>query len=167
MCTDLKYCKYSKIRLAISCGCFSYFVHETLPLSTMPSLWVYFWLLVCYNNMQWIHQMKARAVWEAQKEWQRAKGWTLWHLFSNTSSMTLQEQQVFLNYGFTNIRPAFHQPGSRWWNSASSSYWNVSILCCSCCDNERLFSHSAAEFGFFSCIINGEEREQSHRAVFR
>ncbi|XP_052399895.1 C-Jun-amino-terminal kinase-interacting protein 1 [Carassius gibelio] len=26
---------------------------------------------------------------------------------------------------------------------------------------------SAAEFGFFSCVINGEEREQSHRAVFR
>ncbi|KAL1247385.1 hypothetical protein QQF64_022761 [Cirrhinus molitorella] len=26
---------------------------------------------------------------------------------------------------------------------------------------------SGAEFGFFSCVINGEEREQSHRAVFR
>ncbi|XP_051978655.1 C-Jun-amino-terminal kinase-interacting protein 1-like [Xyrauchen texanus] len=26
---------------------------------------------------------------------------------------------------------------------------------------------SGAEFGLFSCVINGEEREQSHRAVFR
>ncbi|TRY98077.1 hypothetical protein DNTS_023530 [Danionella cerebrum] len=26
---------------------------------------------------------------------------------------------------------------------------------------------SGAEFGYFSCVINGEEREQSHRAVFR
>ncbi len=32
---------------------------------------------------------------------------------------------------------------------------------------EHLFFHTGAEFGFFSCVINGEEREQSHRAVFR
>ncbi len=64
---------------------------------------------------------------KAQKEWQRAKGWTLWHPFSNTSAKALQELQIFLINGFANIRTTFHQPGSRWWNSASSSYPNLSL----------------------------------------
>nr|XP_015194863.1 PREDICTED: C-Jun-amino-terminal kinase-interacting protein 1 isoform X2 [Lepisosteus oculatus] len=33
--------------------------------------------------------------------------------------------------------------------------------------NGRSRSSSAESFGLFSCVINGEEREQSHRAVFR
>lgn len=72
--------------------------------------------------------MKAKGgVKKAQKEWQRAKGWTFWHPFSNTSAKALQELQIFLINGFANIRTTFHQPGSRWWNSASSSYPNLSL----------------------------------------
>ncbi len=47
--------------------------------------------------------------------------------FSNTSAKTLKEPQIFLINGFANIRTTFHQPGSRWWNSASSSYSNLSL----------------------------------------
>lgn len=56
----------------------------------------------------------------------------------------------------------------QWWSSAPGCVWGVGL---GAQEGPRVMPPPSApgteSFGLFSCMVNGEEREQTHRAVFR